>query len=142
MRRSALLAEASRLLSRSLDFDATLASLHRTVVPSLADACQLVLYDANQELWFAPLVREKTAGENASSKSNARIEQVNPKLSAAVREAIESGHAQSIPAEFVSNAPDLGGRKNWSSAIVAPLIARDVPLGAIVCCLHGARRPI
>ena len=31
MRRSALLAEASRLLSRSLDFDATLASLHRTL---------------------------------------------------------------------------------------------------------------
>ncbi len=54
MRRSALLAEASRLLSRSLDFDATLASLHRTVVPSLADACQLVLYDTNREIWFAP----------------------------------------------------------------------------------------
>ena len=38
MRRSALLAEASRLLSRSLDFDTTLSSLHRTVVPALADA--------------------------------------------------------------------------------------------------------
>ena len=48
MRRYALLAEASRLLSRSLDFDATLTSLHRTMVPALADGCQLVLYDVNR----------------------------------------------------------------------------------------------
>ena len=50
MRRSALLAEASRLLSRSLDFDATLASFHRAVVPALADACQLVLDDPKRWL--------------------------------------------------------------------------------------------
>jgi signal transduction histidine kinase/PleD family two-component response regulator len=140
MRRSALLAEASRLLSRSLDFNATLASLHRAVVPSLADVCQLMLYDTNRELWFAPLIKEKIAGENGPSKSSARIEQVSPKLSSAVREAIESGHAQSIPAEFVANAPDLGGRKNWSSLIISPLVARDVPLGALICGLQGARR--
>ncbi len=140
MRRSALLAEASRLLSRSLDFNATLASLHRAVVPSLADACQLVLHDANRELWFAPLLKEKPAGENGPSKSSARIEQVSPNLASAIREAIESGHAQSILAEFVSNAPDLGGRKSWSSLIIAPLIARDVPLGALICGLQGARR--
>jgi signal transduction histidine kinase/DNA-binding response OmpR family regulator len=140
MRRSALLAEASRLLSRSLDFNTTLASLHRAVVPSLADACQLVLYDASRDLWFAPLLKEKPAGDNSSSKSSARIEQVSPSLAAAVREAIESGHARSIPAEIVTNAPALGGRKNWSSLIIAPLIARDVPLGALICGLQGARR--
>jgi signal transduction histidine kinase len=140
MRRSALLAEASRLLSRSLDFNATLASLHRAVVPALADACQLVLYDANRELWFAPLVGEKSNGEQANSTSKPRVEQVNRDLSAAVREAIQSGHARSVAADVVSNAPDLGGRKNWSSLILAPLVARDVPLGAIVCCLQGVRR--
>ena len=59
MRRSALLAEASRLLSRSLDFNATLASLHRAVVPALADACQLVLDDPNGGYWFAPVTQPK-----------------------------------------------------------------------------------
>jgi signal transduction histidine kinase/PleD family two-component response regulator len=140
MRRSALLAEASRLLSRSLDFSATLASLHRAVIPSLADACQLVLYDTNRELWFAPLLQDKSAPEKATTRSSARIEQVSASLATAVREAIESGHAHPIRAEFVGNAPDLAARKNWSSLIVAPLIARDCPLGALICSLQGSRR--
>ena len=53
MRRSALLAEASRLLSRSLDFDTILATLREAVVPALADGCQFVLYDPNGGYWFA-----------------------------------------------------------------------------------------
>ncbi len=140
MRRSAMLAEASRLLSRSLDFDATLASLHRTMVPALADGCQLVLYDTNMELWFSHVQAESAGTPQTTSSSHARIEQVDPKLSATVSDAIKSGHAQSIAPEAVSNAPDLGPRRKWSNAIVAPLIARDLPLGAIVCCLHGSRR--
>jgi signal transduction histidine kinase/PleD family two-component response regulator len=140
MRRSAMLAEASRLLSRSLDFDATLASLHRTMVPALADGCQLVLYDTNMELWFSHVQAESAGASQMTSSSHARIEQVDPKLSATVSDAIKSGHAQSIAPEAVGNAPDLGPRRKWSNAIVAPLIARDLPLGAIVCCLHGSRR--
>lgn len=140
MRRSALLAEASRLLSRSLDFDATLTSLHRTIVPVLADGCQLVLYDTNMDIWFAH-VRPQDAGDRrGNSSSHSRIEQVSPKLSAAVREAVESGHAQPVAPEVVGNAPDLTPKKKWSSVIVAPLIARDMPIGAIVCCLLGSRR--
>ncbi len=139
MRRAALLAEASRLLSRSLDFDATLANLHRTVIPALADACQFVLYDSNKDIWFAPVAAQKSSGENALSGSHSRVEQVDPQLAGAVRKAVESGHAQSIPPESVSNAPALGPKKRWSSALVAPLIARDAPLGAIVCCLWGSR---
>ncbi|HEY4563471.1 MAG TPA: ATP-binding protein, partial [Thermoanaerobaculia bacterium] len=59
------------------------------------------------------------------------------RLAESVAEAVESGHAQSIDPESVHNAPDLGPKK-WNSVIVVPLIARDTPLGAIVCCL--ARR--
>jgi CheY-like chemotaxis protein len=141
MRRSALLAEASRLLSRSLDFDTTLASLHRTIVPALADACQLVLYDANKDIWFARVDAQKTATDTRhDSGSHGRIEQVDPRLARAVRDAVESGHAQSIAPEAVCNAPDLGPKRKWTSAMVAPLIARDAPLGAIVCCLSGAIR--
>jgi signal transduction histidine kinase/DNA-binding response OmpR family regulator len=140
MRRSALLAEASRLLSRSLDFDATLTSLHRTIVPVLADGCQLVLCDSNMDIWFAHVRTNEATPELGTSSSHSRIEQVNPKLAAAVRDAVQSGHAQPVATEAVSNAPDLAAKKQWSSVVVAPLIARDMPLGAIVCCLSGSRR--
>lgn len=140
MLRSALLAEASRLLSRSLDFDTTLASLHRTVVPALADACQLVLHDANDDVWFAHVGSHARNENQPTKRSQSRIEQVNPELSRVVREAVASGHAQPIAPEALSNAPDLGSKRKWSSAIVAPLIARDSPLGAIVCCLMGTKR--
>src|SRR5882757_8599530 len=80
MRRSALLAEASRLLSRSLDFDATLTSLHRTIVPVLADGCQLVLYDTNMDIWFAHVQTQEANNKHSVSSSHSRIEQVNSKL--------------------------------------------------------------
>jgi signal transduction histidine kinase/DNA-binding response OmpR family regulator len=140
MRRSALLAEASRLLSRSLDFDATLISLHRTVVPALADACQLVLYDANNDIWFAHVSARKSPEEPSTTRSHARIEQVGPDLARTVREAIASGHAHSIPHEIIGSAPDLGPKRPWSNVIIAPLVARDAPLGALICAVMGTRR--
>ena len=66
MRRYALLAEASRLLSRSLDFDDTLTSLHRTMIPSLADGCQLVLYDVNRDIWFAHVSSDESTAKRQS----------------------------------------------------------------------------
>jgi len=140
MRRSALLAEASRLLSRSLDFDATLASLHRAVVPALADACQLVLDDPTGGYWFAPVTQPAGDECNGATSSHPRIEKVRPELADAIRQAIESGHALAVPAETVNNAPDLGENRQWSNVIVIPLVARDVPLGAIVCCMQKVRR--
>ncbi len=140
MRRAALLAEASRLLARSLDFDATSANLHRTVVPSLADACQLVLYDANKDIWFAPAASQKPSGDGRVSASHCRVEQVDPRLAQAVRDVVEKGRAQAVAPDILAGAPDLGPKRKYSSAIVAPLVARDEPLGAIVCCLVGTRR--
>lgn len=133
MRRSALLAEASRELSRSLDFDDTLVSLQRALVPALADACQLILCDPKRELWFST-IRVQPERKGDSTGSHARIEKVNAELDMAVNEAIETGHAKLITGELVLNAPSLCHEKAWSSAVVVPLVARDVPLGAIVCC--------
>ncbi len=134
MRRYALLAEASRLLSRSLDFDATLMSLHRTMIPALADGCQLVLYDSNCEIWFAHVPSEDGPAKCNPPSSHSRVEQVDPRLAEAVDRAVESGHAQPIEPDTIRNAPDLAPKKNWASAVVVPLIARGTPLGAIVCC--------
>src|SRR3954453_20841024 len=108
MRRSALLAEASRLLSRSLDFDATLSSLHRTMIPSLADGCQLVLYDVNRDIWFAHVSSDESKLNGKTSSSHSRVEQVDPRLAEAVSEAVESGHAQPFDPQIIQNSPDLG----------------------------------
>src|SRR3954462_914017 len=104
MRRYALLAEASRLLSRSLDFDATLTSLHRTMVPALADGCQLVLYDTNMDIWFAHVSPDEAKLNGKGSSSHSRVEQVDPRLAEGVREAVESGHAQPIDPQIIQNA--------------------------------------
>jgi len=140
MRRSALLAEASRLLSRSLDFDTTLLSLHRAVVPTLADACQPVLFDSTGDLWFAPLDPDADGDTSRSATSSSRIQTVDPQLRQAVHDAIETSHAQSVSDAVVRNAPNLRRRKDWASVIVAPLVARDIPLGAIICCRQRSRR--
>src|SRR5438552_3743608 len=77
MRRSALLAEASRQLSRSLDFNTTLATLSAAVTPSLADACQLILHDPSGGYWFAPNESSTPEGKNNATSSHARIATVN-----------------------------------------------------------------
>jgi signal transduction histidine kinase len=68
------------------------------------------------------------------------VEQIGPVLARTVRQAVKSGHAQPISPDELGNAPNLGMKRKWSSAIVAPLIARDAPIGAIVCCLMSAKR--
>ncbi len=50
IRRSVLLAEASQVLGRSLDVEATAEGLTRFVVPSLAEVCALALVDASGDV--------------------------------------------------------------------------------------------
>ena len=139
MRRYALLAEASRILSRSLDFDDTLTSLHRTMIPALADGCQLVLYDVNRDIWFAHVssddVDSTTAKLRAHIRESSRSIRDWPKRWE-MRSRVVTPN-RSIP-QIIQNAPDLGPKRKWCSAVVVPLVARDTPLGAIVCC--AARR--
>jgi len=133
MRRSALLAEASRELSRTLDIDDTLVSLQRALVPALCDACQLVLCDPKRELWYSSIEESAERKKNEAGKTHSRIEKVSVELSAALREALETGHARSVSADLASNAPSLSREKVQSGAVIVPLIARDQPLGAIIC---------
>ena len=53
---------------------------------------------------------------------------------------LASGHAEPIDASLLAGAPEFDGKHKWSRLIVVPLISRDMPLGAIVCCLHGGHR--
>jgi signal transduction histidine kinase len=140
MRRSQLLSEASRLHVRSLDFDDTLASVHRAVVPALADACQPVLCDANGDCWFAPPRLCEVRRGASTTGSHGRIQTVDSRLAHAVGDTIETGHAAVVPGEIVQHAPAVSRWRVLPEALIAPLIARDIPLGAIICCRRGTRR--
>ena len=112
MRRSALLAEASRLLSRSLDFDATLASLHRTWCrrwPTPVNSCS---YDPNGGYLVRTTYRSTSRPRTMANSELARPHRAGSAATwlEPVREAIESGHAQPIPIEALCNAPDLGAK--------------------------------
>jgi signal transduction histidine kinase len=140
MQRSALLADVSRELSRSLDFDATLASLHCAITSGIADAFQLVLNDADGNLWFAPAQPPESVSSQQLHCSTSRVQTVDAQLTQVIRDVTSSGHAQVVSSEVVRNAPNLRRKRGWPSVVVAPLIARDNPLGAIICCRRGARR--
>ena len=128
-----LLADASRELARSLDFDTTLSSLRRTMVPNVADGCQVVLYDETGDIWFSHLPSDSPLQKKTSS-SHARIERVDPRLTKAVGEAVESGHALTIDPAYIKNAPALDSKQKWAAVVAVPLVARDTPIGAIICC--------
>jgi signal transduction histidine kinase/DNA-binding response OmpR family regulator len=140
MRRSALLAEASRLLSRSLEFDTILATLREAVVPALADVCQFVLHDPNGGYWFAPVESHTANGADPNRGSHARIATVGASLAQLVSDVLASGHAEPIDASLVAGAPEFDGKHKWSRLIVVPLNSREVRLGAMVCGLHGGHR--
>lgn len=140
MRRSKLLAEASRVLSRSLDFDATLTTLQEVMTPAIADACQLILYDADGNLWFAPQGPRESTNDRQTKSTSGRIRMVEAQLADTVREVISSGHVRTVDGELVRGAPNLQRKSKWPAVVIAPLIARDIPLGAIICCRRGSRR--
>lgn len=140
MQRSKLLAEASRVLSRSLDFDATLRRLHRVFTPAIADACQLILIGEDGHMWFPPDPSSVSKDGNGACAASSRVQTVDAPLVNIVHDAIASCRAQLIAGEDVRRAPNLRRKRIWPSVVIAPLIARDVPLGAIICCRRGGRR--
>lgn len=140
LRNSRLLAEASRLLSRSLDFDATLRSIYQAAVPAIADACQLVLRDANSNLWFAPVPAPESTNNHAIRSTSSRVQTVDAQLTRIVQDLFESGRVEIVSGDIVRTAPNLRRKRPWPSAVIAPLVARDTPLGVFICCRRGARR--
>ena len=136
MRRYALLAEASRLLVALARFRRHAHELAphdgsgaRRWLPARALRCRIVTFGL-------PTCRRTNAALNGKvSSSHSRIEQVDPRLAEAVRDAVESGHAQPIDPEVVQNAPDLGPKKKWCErgrrAARLPAIRRSARLFAV-----------
>ncbi|MEH2437608.1 MAG: PAS domain S-box protein [Nostoc sp.] len=141
------LAEASEILAASLDYETTLASLARLVVPEIADWCLVDIICDNQ------LIRRVTAA-HADPKKQELVEQLQnypPDLTRkeGLGEVIETGKSQIT--HFISdeqiqavshNASHLKilQQLNPTSGICVPLIVRGRVLGAMTLVSSLGRR--
>lgn len=147
-KRATLLAEASRVLSASFDYQTTLAALVRLAVPSIADYCALDIVEADDsfvrigEAHVDPaksrLIREvATFPRNALTERHPLIRVMN--TGAPVLEA-------EITPSFIRSAfAEPGQRKivealEPRSLICVPLVTSGKPLGALTLVTSGSGR--
>ncbi|MDZ8221631.1 PAS domain S-box protein [Nostoc sp. ChiVER01] len=141
------LAEASEILAASLDYETTLASLARLVVPEIADWCLVDIICDNQ------LVRRVTAA-HADPKKQELVEQLQNyppdlTLKKGIAEVIETGKSQIT--HFISDEQiqeislntshlKILQELNPTSGISVPLIVRGRVLGAMTLVSSSDRR--
>src|SRR3954465_8835116 len=147
-KRATLLAEASRVLSASFDYQTTLAALVRLAVPSIADYCALDIVEADDnfvrigEAHVDPeksrLLREvATFPRNALTERHPLIRVMN--TGAPVLE------AEITPTFIRASFAEPGQRKvvealEPRSLICVPLVTTGKPLGALTLVTSGSGR--
>jgi signal transduction histidine kinase/DNA-binding response OmpR family regulator len=134
MRRSTFLAEASKVLSSSLDTEATRRGLLRLVVPYLADMAGVVLRTESRSewqselAWFSPVDQEVHFGPLAGP----------PQAHSALERVFAGGPAEVLEGPDVPYPvadKDTAAKRNeelFHLAILLPLQARGRTLGALV----------
>ena len=136
--RTALLAEASMTLSRSLDLETTVAEVGRLLVPRFADWCSLQLLRDGQLETLAVQHRDPETTEWARSVTSAFPTRMDAPTGAP--NVVRTGRSEIypfIPAELVEATAvseehlAILRRLGFTSAIVAPLTGRDGVVGAV-----------
>jgi PAS domain S-box-containing protein len=138
-RRSMFLAEASEVLASSLEYETTLGSVARLMVPHLADWCAVDILDDDRTI-----KRLAVAHQNASKVELAReLEQRYPQqmsdpegLSKVIRTGQSEIYHEIPDSLLVMGARDSGHLKilrelGLKSAMVVPLLVHERVLGAI-----------
>jgi signal transduction histidine kinase len=136
--RSAFMAEASSLLSASLDFETTIRSLARLAVARIADWCLIYLLEPTGEIRRIEMAHADPRKEHLAREL--RLYPFDPKRPSPVLDVIQSGQskllealgqdfleAQAKDAEHAELLEQIGA----SSAVIAPLVARGHTLGAV-----------
>jgi PAS domain S-box-containing protein len=134
--RSVFLAEATRVLTSSLDVDANLARLARLTVPLLADGCVVDLVSddgsirrvatAHVDAAKEPLLRHLLKHESLPAMTPGAVPSFDP-VSAVGAPDGTALHAYLPDPEQVRLIRDIG------SVMVMPLVARDRTLGMLTC---------
>jgi len=136
-RRLAFLAEASTLLSASLDSETTLQSVARLAVPFLADWCLVYIIDDDGS---ARRVAVAQADPEKEALARSLAAQSPPELPGWVNRVLSSARSEIVPnisldllESVATNEQHLRTIKQLAarSAIVVPLVARGRTLGAI-----------
>jgi signal transduction histidine kinase/DNA-binding response OmpR family regulator len=151
--RSAFLAEASKVLSNSLDSEATLRGLLRLVVPYLADVGGVTLLEEPASAWRSELAWFSAADQTVHLDSLTGSDGPVDAVRAALERVLDSGAAEVLeglsvpypPAACASDGPASGvasapREQLLHSAILLPLQARGRTLGALTLGQGGSGR--
>jgi len=145
-RRLGFLSEASRLLTASLDSEATLLSVARLSVPFLADWCLVYIIDDNGTARRVAVVPTDASKEELARNLDTHA---SPRVPQWIAEALEDGHARTLPEITPELLSSLAASKEHleaiqamdaQSAMVVPLMARGRTLGVIVLVSAESKR--
>lgn len=137
--RASFLAEASRVLASSLDYETTLASVARLAVPDVADWCTVDLLDAEGKLERLAVAHVDPAKVEWAHELQRKYPP-DPSAPTGVYNVIRTGKAEFYPEIsdelLVAAARDPEQLQiiraiGFTSAITVPLVARERTLGAI-----------
>lgn len=149
-RRFAFLAEASRVVSSSLDRASSLQGLAHLAVPTLGDVCAIDLLEDDGQVCRAAIAHadplegpaDREAGQLADTAASAELLGVlrtgRPALDP---DAAEGGVAPAgVPAGVTANGASPAGAGSPGSRLIVPLLARGRVLGAISLRAGSGRR--
>jgi len=139
IRRADYLAEASRLLSRSLNIDETVGALCQIAVPSLGDMAAVALLDTHDEL-VCTGVRDSGGVVSAPDTSPGRRRRLSPPLTRALRTALDARQPELLDPLPLWEERRMGGAISAAPSLpegvdrlaIFPLFAGDRPLGALL----------
>jgi PAS domain S-box-containing protein len=138
-RRSRFLAEASRILTSSLDYEATLQSLARLAVPEIADWCGVHVVEPDGAIRGVAIAHADPATEARGRELMTRYP-VRPTARYGVPVVIRSGRslltpefAPDVVAHFARTPEERALLESFAlrSVMIVPLIARGRTLGTI-----------
>lgn|GEM_PF-1516705 len=138
--RREFLARSSEVLVSSLDYEATLASVARLAVPTIADWCVVDLVDANTQLPYQAAVEHVDPEKLEFARQIGTAYPPDPNATTGAPQVIRSGRSelyQDIPEQLLERvARDaehlrLLRELKLESAMIVPLMGRRGVLGAI-----------
>jgi signal transduction histidine kinase/DNA-binding response OmpR family regulator len=132
-RRSAFLAEASSVLAKSLDYEATLEGLRRLVLPKLAEVAGITLIDERTQVGHSELAWIDPNSQQPMHVSLAAA-QLPPSLATGIHNALRSGEQQTVRNFELTGLERNSHLPVSKSAEVLPLVARNKVIGVLWLC--------
>jgi len=146
-RRSTFLAEASKALTRTLDFQATLREMLRWVVPQLADVAAVTLAGPPARAWHSELAWVFPPDAKLHRGSLASADAPDDVLRTAVDLVLASGEMERLdnlavpyPPPALAGEHPAGPEHVIRSATIFPLLARGKTLGALTLAMSCSGR--